>query len=163
MEVTLNLDRLEVPGRAASYMEALLEERAVHPLDEAVGARHPHACGPMLDVLDTEERFVGMLLGAAAEFAAVVGEDGADEDAERLVEGEHAIVEEIARGYRQLGRSIARRCGGRRNPLRYVKRDSARRPGLDPRRTPFMPATLRCPQRATASIRHNRWSSRWPP
>ncbi len=43
-----------------------------------------------------------MRVEPATEFAAVVREDGADRDAERLVEREHAIVEEIARRHRHL-------------------------------------------------------------
>src|SRR5262245_27021469 len=38
IQVTLNLGRLEIPGRPARHPEALVEQRAVHALDEAVGA-----------------------------------------------------------------------------------------------------------------------------
>ena len=44
-----------------------------------------------------------MLLRTSAELASVVGEDRSDRDAQGFVEGQDAIVEQIARGDRHLG------------------------------------------------------------
>jgi hypothetical protein len=73
IEVTMNLDRLQAPGGTAGHAEALVEERAFHPLDEAGGAWRAHSRGAVLDVLDAKQQFERVLIGAAAEFAAVVG------------------------------------------------------------------------------------------
>lgn len=43
-----------------------------------------------------------MLLGLAAKFTAVVGEDGLDRNADRLVERQHAVVEGVRRSDRHL-------------------------------------------------------------
>jgi hypothetical protein len=56
------------------------------------------------------EQLVRVALGLAAEFAAVVGEDGADSDAEVLVEGQHAIVQQVAG--RELPRGGTQGCDG---------------------------------------------------
>ena len=47
---------------------------------------------PVLDAVEVEVEFVGVLVGAA-EFPAVVGEDGADRQVEMAVEGQHLVVE----------------------------------------------------------------------
>jgi hypothetical protein len=51
----------------------------------------------VLDALDGQEQFVGMALGLAAEFAAIVGQDRADGDAQMLVEGQDSVVQSRAR------------------------------------------------------------------
>ena len=103
IEVTLNLLGRGVRGGAAGDAEALVEQRAIHAFDEAVGARRPDLGGAMVDVLQGEQQLVGMLLGTATVFPAIVGEDRAYDDPEGLGEGEDAIVEQIARGGRHLG------------------------------------------------------------
>lgn len=49
----------------------------------------------MLDVLDGEQQLVGGLR-LAAEFAAVVGQDGLHRHAEGIVEGLHALIQSEA-------------------------------------------------------------------
>jgi hypothetical protein len=49
IEVTLDLGWLEVPRHPARHAEALVEERAIHPRDEAIGARRVPARGAVLD------------------------------------------------------------------------------------------------------------------
>src|SRR5207302_1552395 len=71
IEVALDLVGPLVPLRAALDAEALVEERAIHTLDEAIGTRRADLCRAVLDALDGEEQLVGMALGLAAEFAAV--------------------------------------------------------------------------------------------
>lgn len=89
VEVRLDLVRAEVRVGAALHAEALVEERGVHALDEAVGAGRADAGRT---ALHGEEQLVPMRVGAATEFASVVREDGADLDAEGSVEGQHAVV-----------------------------------------------------------------------
>src|SRR5262245_6427724 len=102
VEVALDLFDLHVPGGAAGDAEALIEQRAVHALDEAVGPRRADARRAMVDTLEREKQLIRMRLGLAAELPAVVGEDRADRDPEGLVKGHHALVEQIARGHRHL-------------------------------------------------------------
>jgi hypothetical protein len=80
------------------------EEGAVHALDEAVGTRRADLRRAVLDALDGEEQLVGVALRLAAEVAAIVGQHRADGDAEVLVEGQDAIVQQIARRDRHLRR-----------------------------------------------------------
>src|SRR5262249_23005310 len=101
-KVALDLGGLEVPGRAAGDAEALVEQRAVHPLNEAVGPRRVHARGAMLNAFQAQQQLVGMERGSPAKLAAVVSQDGADRDAERFVERQHTIVEQVAGGHRHL-------------------------------------------------------------
>lgn len=50
VQVSLDLLGADVPGRAPTDSEALVEERSVHALDEAVGARAADAGGTVLPV-----------------------------------------------------------------------------------------------------------------
>ena len=50
-----------------------------------------------VSALDGEQQLVRVALGLAAELATVVGEHGADGDANVLVEGQHAVVHQVAR------------------------------------------------------------------
>lgn len=56
IEVALNLRDGEVEGLAPLHADALIEQRAVHALDEAVGARTPDLGVAMPDVLDDEQK-----------------------------------------------------------------------------------------------------------
>src|SRR5882762_8821839 len=91
IEAPLDLRGLQVPRGTTGHPEALVEQRAVHALDEAVGARRVHARGAMLDPVQAEQQLVGMHRRAAAELTAVVGEDGRDWDAKPFVEGQNPI------------------------------------------------------------------------
>src|SRR5262245_16030617 len=95
VKVTLNLGRFEIPGGAAGDTEALVEQRAVHALDEAVGPGRANLGRPMLDTVHGQEQFEGVLLGAPAVLSTIVGKDRPDGDAQRLVEGQDALVEEV--------------------------------------------------------------------
>ena len=64
-----------MPRRAPGHAEAFVEQRAIHALDEAVGPRRAHPRRAVLDPFHREQQLVWMLLGLAAEFAAVVRED----------------------------------------------------------------------------------------
>lgn len=77
-EVALHLIDGLVPGRAPLHAEVLVEQRAVQPLDEAVALRPTDACGAVSNAFELQEQFVGMLIRATAELAAVVGQDGVD-------------------------------------------------------------------------------------
>ena len=56
----------------------LAEQRAVQPLDEAVGLGSLDAHGAVRDAFELEEQLVRMPVGPAAERAAAVGEHGGD-------------------------------------------------------------------------------------
>ena len=51
VEVALDFGGLDVPGLTPCGAEAFVEERAVHALDEAVGARGCYLRSAMLDAL----------------------------------------------------------------------------------------------------------------
>lgn len=70
------LDGLE-PG-AALNAEVLVKQRAMQPFDDAGGLRAFDADGVVLDLLQLQEEFVGLLVGPSAEFAAIVGQHGFD-------------------------------------------------------------------------------------
>lgn len=78
IEVALDLGGRDVPGLASCDAEALVEERPVHALDEAVGARRGDLRPAVFDAFHRQQQFVCMLFWLAAELAAVVGEDGLD-------------------------------------------------------------------------------------
>ena len=103
VEIGLDLLGVLVPGGPSGNAEALVEQRPVHPLDEAIGAGRTDFRGAVLDPLHCDEQFVRMLFLDAAELAAVIGEDRADFDAERSVEGQDADIERVAGGNRYLG------------------------------------------------------------
>ena len=77
------VDGLE-PSAAALDPEVLVEQRAVQPLDDAVGLRPLHPGGAMVDVLELQEQLVGVLVGAAAELPVVVGQHRLDLGVVRL-------------------------------------------------------------------------------
>src|SRR5687767_13689059 len=79
--------------RTGSSAEALIEQRAIHALDEAIGARAAHLGHAVFDVLYREQQLIRDAFGDAAELPTVVGEDGADRHAERVIEWQHAVVE----------------------------------------------------------------------
>ena len=58
----------------------------------------------VLDALHSEQQFLRVALGLAAEVAAIVGQHGTDGEAEVLVEGQHAVVHQVARRDRHLRR-----------------------------------------------------------
>lgn len=57
----------------------------------------------MRDPFHGEQQFVGVLVLAAEELAPVVREDRPEGDAQRLVEGQDAVVEEVTGGDGHLG------------------------------------------------------------
>lgn len=92
VQIALDFCRGDVPSLAPCDAEAFVQQRAVHAFDEAVGARRGDLRPAVFDAFHRQQQFVRMLLGLAAELAAVVGEDGLDRYAERLVERQDAIV-----------------------------------------------------------------------
>jgi hypothetical protein len=56
----------------------------------------------MLDAVHGQEQFEGVLIGPPAVLSAIVREDRADGHAQRLVEGQDAVVEQVAGGHRHL-------------------------------------------------------------
>ena len=95
------LDGLE-PGGAAFDTEVLVEQRAMEALDDAVGLRPLHAGLAVLDALELEEQLVGMVVHAASELAAVVGQHGVHFDAMRLEGRQHVGVKQMHGGDRHL-------------------------------------------------------------
>lgn len=73
--IQVNLDLLDglVPLFPALDAEVIVEQRAVHALDEAVGTRRTDFSRAMLDVVADQQELVGVLLGPAGELAAVIG------------------------------------------------------------------------------------------
>lgn len=80
----------------------LVEQRAVHALDEPVRARGADAGRAVLDAFYGQQQLDRVLVGAPAELPAVVGEERGDGHAQRLVERQHAIVEQVTRADRHL-------------------------------------------------------------
>jgi len=78
IQIGLNLLDGRVPLLPTLDAEVLIEQRAVHTLDKAVGARTADLGVAMLDILQGRQQLVRMALGLAAELAAVVCEDGLD-------------------------------------------------------------------------------------
>jgi len=75
------------PSFAPLDAEAFVKESSVESLKEAVALRPTDLGGFVLDVFELEEELVRVLVWAATEFAAIVGEDGLDGDAVFLKEG----------------------------------------------------------------------------
>ena len=95
------LDGLE-PGLAAFNPEVLVEQRAVQALDDAVGLRTPDAGSLVLDAFELQEQLIGMLVLAAAEFAAIIAQHGLDSGGLCLEAWQHVVVEQLHGGQRQL-------------------------------------------------------------
>src|SRR3990172_11160200 len=113
------------PGRASRHAEALVEQRSVHPLHEAVGARGADLGGAMLDPFRCGEQFVRIHFWTTSELATVVGKDLSVGNPHRHVEGEHLVVERVA----QEGvHTKENRVAGGAIPCR--------RNGIDPKITP---------------------------
>ena len=98
VEIALDFVDADIPGLTSLYPEAFVEERSVHSLDEAVRPRRPDLGGAVLDIVHGQKQFVRMLLGATAEFPAIVGQDSLDWAAECFIEWHDAIIEQIGRG-----------------------------------------------------------------
>jgi hypothetical protein len=62
------LDRFE-PSASAFNTEVFIEQRAMQTLDNAVGLRTLDPRRAVLDFLELQEQFVGMLIGPPAELA----------------------------------------------------------------------------------------------
>ena len=95
------VDGLE-PGAAPFDAEVLVKQRSMQPFDDAVGLRALDPGGAVLDLFELQKQLVGMLIGPAAELAAVVGEHGVDLGVV-LLEGRNDIaVHQVHGGDRQL-------------------------------------------------------------
>ena len=92
-----------VPLGPAVDPEALVEESLVHPLDKAVGAGCSDPGGSVLDLFELEEELEEERVLAAAEFAAVVGEQRLDGHAQSFIEGQNQIMEQVAGRDQHLG------------------------------------------------------------
>ena len=74
VEVGLHLRQVFVPDLAALDAEVLVEQRAVEAFEVAVALRTTDLGGAVGDAFELEEELVWVVIGAAAEFAAIVGE-----------------------------------------------------------------------------------------
>src|SRR5262249_61964150 len=72
IEVALNLLDADIPGRAARDAETLVEERAIHALNEAIGARRANPRGAGLDALERKQELLGVTVFAAAALAPIL-------------------------------------------------------------------------------------------
>jgi hypothetical protein len=70
----------------------------------AVGLRPLDPGGAVLDGLELEEELIRMLVGAAAELAAVVGEHDVDLGVCGLESRQHVAIHQMHRRHRQLAR-----------------------------------------------------------
>lgn len=61
---------------ASHNSKVFVEKGAVQTFDKAIALRSSNFSGAMLDVLEGEEEFVRVSIGAAAELSTVVAEDG---------------------------------------------------------------------------------------
>ena len=103
IKVALDFARRDVPGLASRDAEAFVQQRAVHALDEAVGPRCGDLRGAVFDAFQCQQQFVRMLLGFAAELAAVVGEDGLHRDVEdRKAQSSSVVVWNPRSGFHRL-------------------------------------------------------------
>lgn len=78
VEVFLHLLHRLVPCGAASDTEVFVEQGPVEPLDEPVTLRSAHSGGPVIDSLELQEQFVGMLVRSTTELPSVVRQDRTD-------------------------------------------------------------------------------------
>lgn len=92
----------DVPGGAAVDPETLVEERAIHALNETVGTGASNTRGAILDVMQLQEELVEMVIRAATELPTVVGENCLYGRRQGLVERQHPIVQKISGGGRHL-------------------------------------------------------------
>lgn len=92
VEIGLELGKILVPGLAALDAEVLVEQGAVEAFEVAVALRAADPGGAVSDAFELEEELVGVLVGPAAEFAAVVGKDGFDGGLVFLEEGQDVVV-----------------------------------------------------------------------
>lgn len=111
MIVTLELDiengthlrhRLE-PGPATLDAEVLVQKRAVQPLDNPVELGPPDLGGPVLDLLQMQERLVRVMVGPAAERATVAEHHDLDPGLLGLEGRHHVGVQGVDRGHRHFG------------------------------------------------------------
>ena len=72
--------------------------------NETVALRTAYLRGSMLDGFELQEQFVRVVIGPAAELAAMVREDGLDARLIRLEVRQHIGVEHMHSGQRQLAR-----------------------------------------------------------
>ena len=160
VEVGLHLVDGLVPGGAAIHTEVLIEQGPVRVLDEAVGLGPADPSGPVLDVLELEEEFVGVRVGASAELAPIFGEDGSDLDAVLVEEGgdpwgstpaesqADQVVGAVSGSYTPVGSLHSGR-------ILSGHFGHARAPGTDP-------LDLLLPVRRPALPRTRKTPSRWP-
>jgi len=97
------LDGFE-PCATSLDAEVLIKQRTVQALDDAVGLRALDAGGAVLDLLELQEQLVRMLIGPAAELAAIVRQHGVDLGVALLEGGDDIIVHQVDGGNRQLAR-----------------------------------------------------------
>ena len=95
------VDGLE-PSLAALDAEVLVQQGPVQALDDAVGLRPLHPGLAMLDVIQLEEEFVGVLVLAPAELASVVRQHRLDGRPFGLEGRQHVLFERRHGGDRQL-------------------------------------------------------------
>src|SRR5262245_30135151 len=98
LELVESLEALPTEGDAVE----LVEDRLVEPLADAVGLRRVRFGARVGDVLDGEVELVLVVL-AAAELAAAVGEHADERNGVRVEERHDAIVEQVSRRQRGLG------------------------------------------------------------
>ncbi len=74
----------------------------MQPLDKAVALRPAHLGCPVLNPLQLQEQFVGMMVWAPTELATVIRQDGIDPSLMGFKERQHRFIEHMNRGFRQL-------------------------------------------------------------
>ena len=82
----------------------LVEQRSVAALDDAVGLRAVDPRGAVFDPLQLQEQLVGVLVGPAAELAAIVGEYSFDLGVV-LLEG-RLVPEAVLERFATLGHAL---------------------------------------------------------
>ena len=84
-----------IPGLAAHDAEVFVQDGPVQSLHEAVGLGALHLRGAVLDAFQLQEELVGMAIRPAAEFTAVVGQDGLDGGPVLFESRQDMVVEQL--------------------------------------------------------------------
>lgn len=101
IEIFLHFDDVLVEFGAALDAEVLVEQGSVEAFEESVALRASDLGRAVRDAFELQEQFVRVLVGSAAELAAIVREHGLDGGFVFFKEGQDVVVEQVDGSERQ--------------------------------------------------------------